>query len=73
MQVLRSEKKPSIGAQETQFDEAESALDTAEVGKVAAKYWQSLWPDDDDDVNFFPHIDLESVEIAEAEEDATRL
>lgn len=38
-----------------------------------ADYWQMNWPDDDDDVDFFPHLDLESEEMVEAEEDATRL
>ncbi|KAJ9097602.1 hypothetical protein QFC21_004636 [Naganishia friedmannii] len=37
-------------------------------------FWQLNWPDDDDDVDFFPHLDLESEAIVAAaeEEDVTR-
>lgn len=37
-------------------------------------FWQLHWPDDDDDVDFFPHLDLESEVITPAqEEDVTGL
>jgi hypothetical protein len=73
VQVLQPEKKAMGIHQRKQAEEVEPESDTADLAAAAAEYWQSLWPDDDDDVSFFPHIDLDSVEVAEAEEDATRL
>jgi COMPASS component SWD1 len=74
--VLYSAKAPS-----TKSQTAATAMGTAEPTTTSASvidgepadYWQMNWPDDDDDVDFFPHLDLESEEIVEAEEDATRL
>lgn len=51
----------------------DAPTDSPALEDGAAGYWQLNWPDDDDDVAFFPHLDLESEEMAEAEEDATRL
>ena len=73
VQVLKSDEAPLDGSHTTQADAATPLLNIADFGGAAAKYWQSLWPDDDDDASFFPHIDLESVELGEAEEDVIRL
>ncbi|KAJ9123879.1 hypothetical protein QFC22_000667 [Naganishia vaughanmartiniae] len=46
---------------------------TAQSKNGSPGFWQLNWPDDDDDVDFFPHLDLSEPILAAEEEDVTRL
>lgn len=73
--ILRTTKGASIQSPTAGTAAATEPTTTAvlDANGEPADYWQLNWPDEDDDVDFFPHLDLESEEMVEAEEDATRL